>query len=53
MGSVNVEKLKKDISKAENYSRKLACKGKQDLSYKMKKKVLIMNDYLQDIKEKK
>ena len=50
MSSVNVEKLKKDISKATNYSRRLGCKGKQDLSYKMKKKILVLNDYLQDMK---
>ena len=51
MSSINVEKLKKDISKATNYSRRLACKGKQYLSYKMKKKILVMNDYLQDMKK--
>jgi len=51
MSSINVEKLKKDISKAINYSRRLACKGKQDLSYKMKKKILVLNDYLQDMKK--
>ncbi len=51
MSSVNVEKLKKDVSKATNYSRRLACKGKQTLSYKMNKKILILNDYLQDMKK--
>tara|TARA_B100000902_G_scaffold188067_1_gene180036 strand:- start:5099 stop:5257 length:159 start_codon:yes stop_codon:yes gene_type:complete len=51
MSSVNVEKLKKDVSKATNYSRRLACKGKKTLSYKMDKKILILNDYLQDMKK--
>jgi len=51
MSSVNVEKLKKDISKAENYSRRLSCKGKQNLAYKMEKKILVLNDYLQDMKK--
>ena len=42
MNSNHVEKLRKDISEAQYYQRRLKEKGKKVLSYKMEKRILEM-----------
>ncbi len=39
MNFVNINKLRRDISKASNYQRRLLEKGKHTLAYKMGKKI--------------
>tara|TARA_Y100001938_G_C8031274_1_gene400776 strand:- start:100 stop:294 length:195 start_codon:yes stop_codon:yes gene_type:complete len=50
MNSNHVEKLRKDISEAQYYQRRLKEKGKKVLSYKMEKRILEMNHHFNDMK---
>lgn len=50
MNSNHVEKLRKDISEAQYYQRRLREKGKKTLSYKMEKRILEMNRHFNDMK---
>ncbi len=50
MNSNHTEKLRKDISEAKYYQRRLREKGKKILSYKMEKRILEMNHHFNDMK---
>ena len=50
---VQIERLKKDISEAVYYQKKLLKKGKHVLAYKMGKKIDYMSHALSEMKEYK
>ena len=47
---IQIERLKKDISEAQYYQKRLIKKGKHVLAYKMGKKIDYMYHVLNDIK---
>ncbi len=49
MSYIQIERLKKDRNKALYYQRKLIKKGKNVLAYKMEKKIVHLNQYLDDM----
>ena len=51
MNYTQIERLKKDISKAIYYQKRLTKKGKHTLAYKMGKKIDCMSLSLDDTKE--
>lgn len=50
MSFIQIERLKKDISEAQYYQRRLIKKGKHVMAYKMGKKIDYMYHMLNDIK---
>jgi len=50
MSFIQIERLKKDISEAQYYQKRLIKKGKHVLAYKMGKKIDYMSHALNDIK---
>tara|TARA_X000000950_G_C13914924_1_gene660509 strand:+ start:4534 stop:4728 length:195 start_codon:yes stop_codon:yes gene_type:complete len=50
MNSNHTEKLRKDISKAQYYQKRLIVKGKKTLAYKMEKRILEMSRHFNDMK---
>jgi hypothetical protein len=51
MSVTQIERLRKDISEAVYYQRRLEKKGKSNLAYKMGKKIEYMKNCLDDTKE--
>ena len=49
MSYIQIERLKKDRNEALYYQRKLIKKGKNVLAYKMEKKIVHLNQYLDDM----
>jgi hypothetical protein len=50
MSFIQIERLKKDISEAQYYQKRLIKKGKHVLAYKMGKKIDYMHHTLNDMK---
>ena len=50
MNSNHTEKLRKDISKAQNDQKRVIVKGKKTLAYKMEKRILEMSRHFNDMK---
>ena len=49
MSYIQIERLKKDRNEALYYQRKLLKKGKDVLAYKMEKKIVVLNHFLDDM----